>query len=735
MTDPSASYPEVAARVFAGDTTSVENPLFGLGQGLLTEFAHAETERREVEERWLQDLRQYKGRYEPDEEARMVGSKAFLRKTRIKVESVDARMSDLLFPANRERNYQIEATPEPSIPTPQKKKLVEMLTQVANGQKPDAQTVKAAVKDFADQAARRMDDRIADQLAEAKYKKVCRAVLHSGHLYGTGILKGPLVEHRTRLTYAWDDKKGRFVQAVQRFSAPFLSAVPIWRWYPDMSVTELEDCQYAWEQHRLTRKDLADLADRPTFSGDKIRAYINSNPDGLIKLRWFESELREIGDQKTLMTTTRSGQYDLYERWGYLSGESLRACGVEVPDDRLHEAFFANVWMTPDGEVIRAVLQPIEGQTWPYQLYYLDKDETSIFGEGYAAIMRDDQEMINAAVRMLLDNAAQTSGPQYEVYVPAFPPNANLTDIYPGKIWPRVSGDMQYPAVRALEFRSHMQEHLAIMELFDRNADETTGVPKYSYGDNPQRGAAGTASGLSMLMGQANTHLKDLVANWDEGITRPFIVGLYRWNMQFSRDDSIKGDFDVRATGVSSLMAKEVKAQALAQYGATLQPEERAYIKWDKLATQKAQALDLGEIVKTREEVEQEMQSPAAQQQQQMQQMAQQLAVAEQEAKIAKLKAEANRIEAERLNRMVEGIYAAMQAAGVAAQSPAVAAGGDAILQSVGYKDATPNDPVTGAQQPGPTQAPQGSAMPEPVPDPNAGQRAGIQTADIEVAQ
>jgi len=205
--------------------------------------------------------------------------------------------------------------------------------------------------------------------------------------------------------------------------------------------------------------------------------------------------------------------------------------------------------------------------------------------------------------------------------------------------------------------------------------------------------------------------------------------------MHFSRDDSIKGDFDVRATGVSSLMAKEVKAQALAQYGATLQPEERAYIRWDKLAEQKAQALDLSEVVKTREEVDQEMQSPAAQQQQQMQQMAQQLAVAEQEAKIAKLKAESNRIEAERLNRMVEGIYAAMQAAGVAAQSPAVAAGGDAILQSVGYKDATPNDPVTGAPQGGLMQAPQGSANPEPMPDPNAGQRAGIQTADIEVAQ
>lgn len=211
MTTSQSGYSEVAARVFAGDTEAVQNPLFGLGQGLLSEFARAEVDRREVEERWLQDLRQYKGQYDPEVDAGIAGSKAFLRKTRIKIESVDARMTDLLFPANRERNYQVEATPEPSIPAPQKKKLVEMLVQAA-GQKPAAQTIRSAVRDFAAEAARRMDNRIHDQLTEAKYRKVARSVLHSGHLYGTGILKGPLVEHRTRISYEWDDEAGKFVQ-------------------------------------------------------------------------------------------------------------------------------------------------------------------------------------------------------------------------------------------------------------------------------------------------------------------------------------------------------------------------------------------------------------------------------------------------------------------------------------------------------------------------------------------
>lgn len=55
--------------------------------------------------------------------------------------------------------------------------------------------------------------------------------------------------------------------------------------------------------------------------------------------------------------------------------------------------------------------------------------------------MRDDQKMLNASIRMLLDNGAVTAGPQFEVFVPAFPPTADLTSIYPLKVWPRTGGD------------------------------------------------------------------------------------------------------------------------------------------------------------------------------------------------------------------------------------------------------------------------------------------------------
>lgn len=697
MDQHTSEYSEAASRLFAGDEAPMNNPLFGLGVDLLSEFREAELLRREAEERWLKDLRQYRGRYEPAEEAKMKGSKAFLRKTRVKVESVDARLMDLLFPANRERNYQIDATPEPSIPKPLKDRLVKMLTEANEGKAPDRDTLKRAIKAAAGSAAAKMATRIDDQLAEARYRDVARKVLHSGDLYGTGILKGPLVEQRTRVSYVWSDDKGKWEQQAYTFAAPFIADTPIWRWYPDMSVTDLADARYTWEHHRLSRAALAELATRRTFDAERIKAYINANPDGAITLRTYEQELRAMGDQQIVGTQVKTGQYDVFERWGWIEADKLIGCGCKIPEDQRHETYFANIWMLPSGEVIKAVLTPLEGMKYPYHLYYFDKDETSIFGEGLAAIMRGDQAMLNAAVRMLLDNAAVTAGPQFEVFVPAFPQQANLTDIHPLKVWPRAGGDFQYPAVRQLSFDSHMPELIQVMQLFDANADEVTAIPKFTYGDNPTKGAAGTMGGLSMLLAQANIALKDLVISFDEGITKPFIVGMYHWNMRFSSDDTIKGDYDIVARGAASLVAKEVRGQALSQFAATAQPEQRMFIKWQALTSQQADALDLSDVVMNEEEAQQAMNDPAQLQMQQMQQQAQQIALATAQAKLAETQAKAALAEATAMAKKIDAIFAAMQAAGVAATSPGVAPAGDAILQSAGWKDATPQQPGTGA--------------------------------------
>jgi hypothetical protein len=86
------------------------------------------------------------------------------------------------------------------------------------------------------------------------------------------------------------------------------------------------------------------------------------------------------------------------------------------------------------------------------------------------------------------------------------------------------------------------------------------------HGDSDVSGAGKTASGLSMLMSAANLTLKDAVENFDQGITVPFLKEMYSWNMKYTDDDDIKGDYEVKATGSTSLVAKEVRINNLQNF-------------------------------------------------------------------------------------------------------------------------------------------------------------------------
>lgn len=674
------------------------------------EFVRFAADRQPVEERWLKDLRQFLGIYEPEVMANLKNrSKAFKRKTRSKIRSVDSRMFDLLFPASAERNFRVESTPEPTIADEDRAGIIQSL------QEPTENQLRDAIRKFVGESAKRMESTIDDQLTEGRYRRIARQVLHSGNLYGTGVLKGPLVERRlSRVRYIYSAQEKRFVMSREEEFKPFIDFCPVWRWYPDMAVTELDQARAAWERHLMSKQGLLTLAKSRVVDGPRVRQYVQSLPGGLVKRQNFEQTLHGIGDTQNT-NFSQTGQYELLERWGWLDRDDLAACGVKLPtqDD---DIYFGNILMFPNGEPIKAVLQPMDGQDWPYHLYYFDKNESSIFGEGLATIMRGDQEMLNSATRAMLDNAAITAGPQIEAYVNLLSPTEKVDEIYPFKVWARTSGDAQYPAIRAINIDSHITELRQIAQEFDASADETTAIPKFmDTGVNPTQGAAGTASGASMMLGQANIALKDQVAAWDEGITKPFVAGMYSWNMQFNPDKTIHGDYDVKALGASSLVAKEVRSQQLGQYAATAAPEERPFIKWHDFAEQRAQANELVGIIKSKEEVDQDNNSDEAKHQAELTKRTQELQVATLEKNVAVLAAKVAQMNADTIEKRAATTYAALQAGGVATTSPAAAAAGDEILKSIGALDVTPQETTTTAMMEGPAApAAQPSNSPQP---------------------
>ena len=719
-----------------------------LAHKLLGEFSQARLERRETELRWLKDLRQYKGQYEPDELAGIGPnrSKTFVRKTRVKIKTLDSRVADLLFPAGSDQNWTIEPTPKPTLTKEHRRQIArQVMASRAQaeqmGQQPAPVTreeIEKAASELAKEAAKNMATTIADQLTESRYKGACLQAIHSGHLYGTGILKGPLVERRVRTRFVFDGQKWSAEQ--EMFLAPFVEFVPVWRFYPDMQGSTMANIRFVYERHQMTAADMADLAARKSFNGAVIRAHVEANPDGHVSPVDIDDELKSIGDRDVTQAKT-GGMFEVLERWGWLSGEQLRQAGAEVPVERRHESFFSNVWLLPTGQIIKAVLQPINGVTWPYHIYSFDQDETNIFAEGIAAIMRDDQSAVNAAARMILDNGAMTAGPMVEVNPNLLTSWEKLDEIRPWRIWVRNNTAPGQRAVQEINLSSNLQELRAIAQMFDVNADEVTAIPRYMTGENVTTGAAGTMGGMSMLMGAANIVIKDLINAWDEGVTQPFLESLYRWNMQFSRDLGIKGDFDVKARGAASLVAKEIRAQSLNNFAAmTANPLDAPYIKRDELNRQRAEALEMSGVVRTQEEVDQEMNSPQAQQAAQLQAAVQQLQLQDaqiklllQQAQAEKLAAETSRIKAEEalarikaVDLKVGAVYAGMQAGGAVAVNPAVAPIGDEILRSAGWQDATPETTTADAAQgvPPPDDL-QGTVN---APSAHTGMRAGIET-------
>lgn len=630
--------------VLAMDMSGEDVASFNLGGHLFGLFGQAEKDKVDVEGRFMEDLRQYKGIYSSEIKSKMKNgrSKAFIALTRTKVNAVDARIMDLEFPSNGEMNWSVAPTPDPKLPIEVVHQAVQEWT-IKTQRQPTPDDIQLIVNEEAKKRAERMARRIMDQLKESKYRDVMRQVVHSGNLYGTGILKGPLVDYRDKTVWSLGPD-GRWIPQTAQEMLPYVESVSVWDIYPDMAATDPEDLRYVFQRHVMSRTELARLADREDFNGQEIMDYIRSNKDGDATYKNHEQELRGLDSERSNtgerlgLTFSRDKRYEVIEYWGYLDAEDIKSSGQDLPEQLDGLELCANVWLLRD-KVIKFEVAPVQAIGIPYYWYYFVKDETSIFGEGIPIIMRDPQRLFNACVRALLDNTAASAGPIYEINEDLLMPGQNPDQLLPfTNVYRGGRGiEAQHPAIRVHAIQSHAQLYVQLINLFSSLADEATSIPKYLHGSNQGVGGAGrTMGGLSMLMGNSITVVKDQVKCLDDQVIKPFIRAMYHWNMELSDDVEIKGDFEVDAQGSASLIAKEVRAEKLVTYlQQTANPLDAPLTNRAYLHREIARCLDLGEqAVKTDAVIAQE-QAQNAQVQQQMAVMQQ--AIKELQSYIAQL--------------------------------------------------------------------------------------------------
>jgi hypothetical protein len=609
-----------------------------LAQQLRSEYDEAERARSMVNLRWLDDLRQYRGMYAPEVLARLrktKRAKVYYRLTTAKVNTMTARLMDLLFP-QRTKNWSIEPTPDPLLPdevvmqdmqdeiSAAAEQIMARTMQELQAQAivPDMWAVQNLMSDAFQQAFQQMDtaparlriakDRasamervIDDQLKECNangqrrpsWQQNCRAVVKDACLYGMGVLKGPLVERVETKRFAPTKDENGTVWREQVFSTdlrPYHEAVSVWDVFPDPGARLPAELRYIWQLHMMTDRDLLELGNFPGFNGQAIRKYVRENPDGDAQLSSWESQVRDLNeDNATGGAVILKNRYRVYERWGFLSGRELAAAGADISEDNYGEVYSSNVWMLGD-VIIKAMVNPLEGIDIPYFFYPYQQDDTSFWPEGIACQLRAPQAGINASVRAMQDNAGASSGPIYGINMAYLAPDEDPLEMQANRVFLfDKQGVNLSQAFQAVTVPSAIEHNLALVNFWQQGADEVS-TPRFNQGDGNIAGAGKTASGLSMLMGAANILLKDRIKDFDDCIVAPFIRAMFRWNMQWNPREDIKGDFEVVASGSQSMIAKEVRAQqvpALISYMGI--PAFAPYIRAEKLLEVALEQTDL----------------------------------------------------------------------------------------------------------------------------------------------
>ena len=603
------------------DGETIEADSSGIIPFIMEKYHRADKYRENDETRWLRAYRNYRGLYGSDVQfTEAEKSRVFIKATKTKTLAAYGQIVDVLF-ANNKFPLNIEPTelPEgvvadvhfdPAEPEQIKneidltspygfagdgkelpagateKTLREKLGPLKNkledidGLKEGAGTTPTSVTfSPAMVAAKSMEKKIHDQLQESGANKHLRSTAFEMALFGTGVMKGPFAVDKE---YPNWNEQGEYSPVFK--TVPQVNHVSVWNFYPDPDANNMDEAQYVIERHKMSRSQLRSLKRRPHFRDIAIDEAIEEG-ENYTKESW-EDDLSDYAPEYGIE------RYEVLEYWGMCDTEILKEQGVDIPKElRDFDELQINSWIC-NGKLLRMVLNPFKPSKIPYMASPYELNPYSFFGVGIAENMDDTQTLMNGFMRMAVDNAVLSGNMLIEVDETNLVPGQDLS-VYPGKIFRR-QGGAPGQAIFGTKFPNVSGENLQLFDKARQLADESTGLPSFSYGQTGITGVGRTASGISMLMNAASGSIKTVIKNVDDYLLRPLGEGLFRFNMQFDFNPDIKGDLEVKARGTESLMANEVRSQRLMQFlQVASNPALAPFAKFQYVIREIAKALDL----------------------------------------------------------------------------------------------------------------------------------------------
>lgn len=518
----------------------------------------------------LTAMRQRNGEYEADKMQAIRsqgGSEVYMMLTEVKCRAAESWLRDILLD-NGSPPWDLQATPVPDLSPKETEELqlafadrVMEIVQMG-GQAPSkaqllemkevvSQELRFKILQAAQNRVDRMRIRIDDQFTQGGWADAFNEFITDLVTFPAAFIKGPIVRRQRYLKW-----EGGTLQAGERI-APEYERVSPFNIYPEPGITRIND-GYMFEHQEMTRMQLSDLIGVPGYDDAAIRKVLEiGNAQSWI--REWQRTSREQEERKFHTELRPTEIYDTLEFWGKISGHMLREWGMdetEVPD--VDQEYDSNIWIVGD-YVIKAVLNYDPLGEKPYAKTSFIKQPGAFWGKGIPEIIEDLQNICNAAARALVNNMAIASGPQVEVNLERLPPNEDITQLQPWKIWQVLNDPLgsSAPAVRFNQPNDNANTLMGVYDRFSRLADDHSGIPSYIYGDTNVQGAGRTASGLSMLMGSAGKGIRQVVMHIDNDVIKTIVQRQFVYNMRYDPDESIKGDAQIVARGAVNLAVKE----------------------------------------------------------------------------------------------------------------------------------------------------------------------------------
>ena len=604
------------------DTTTTDTKTANIIPFIMERYNRADDYREQDEQRWLRAYRNYRGLYGSDVQfTEAEKSRVFIKVTKTKTLAAYGQIVDVLF-ANNRFPLSVDPTELPEgvakdvsfdpkepeelrgstslstspygfkgdgkdLPKGATAKTLEGMLGPLEDKLKDIDSLKAEVGKTptaitfspAMVAAKNMEKKIHDQLEESGASKHLRSTAFEMALFGTGVMKGPFAVDKEYPS--WDDE-GEYDPTIK--TVPQVSHVSVWNFYPDPDANNMDEAQFVIERHKMSRSQLRALKKRPHFRSEVIEAAIAEGED-YTRESW-EDDLSDYAPEHGV------DRFEVLEYWGMCDIDMLLEQEVDIPKDlQSLDELQVNVWIC-NGKLIRMVLNPFKPSTIPYMAAPYELNPYSFFGVGIAENMDDTQTLMNGFMRMSVDNAVLSGNLLIEVDETNLVPGQDLS-VYPGKVFRR-QGGAPGQAIFGTKFPNVSQENLQLFDKARQLADESTGLPSFAHGQTGVSGVGRTASGISMLMNAASGSVKTVIKNVDDYLLKPLGEGLFRFNMQFDFDKSLKGDLEVKARGTESLMANEVRSQRLMQFlQVASNPALAPFAKFQYVIREIAKAMDL----------------------------------------------------------------------------------------------------------------------------------------------